>query len=38
MRNMIPMLPLPNEDPVMTSDGSVDMIGGEVRVVSVGVY
>lgn len=35
---MIPMLPIPNDEPVVTSDGSVDMIGGEVRVVSVGVY
>lgn len=38
MTNMIPMLPLPSDDPLMTSDGSVDMIGGKVRVVSVGVY
>lgn len=35
---MIPMLPLPSDEPVITSDGSVDMFGGEVRVVSVGVY
>lgn len=31
-------LPISSDDPMMTSDGSVDMIGGEVRVVSVGVY
>lgn len=31
-------LPMSSDDPVITSDGSVDMIGGEVQVVSVGVY
>lgn len=35
---MMMNLPIPSDEPVMTSDGSVDMIGGEVRVVSVGVY
>lgn len=34
---MMEMFLTPTE-PMQTSDGSVDMIGGEVRVVSVGVY
>lgn len=35
---MMSNLPIPSDEPVITSDGSVDMVGGEVRVVSVGVY
>lgn len=27
-----------SNEPVISSDGSIDMIGGSVRVVSVGVY